>query len=411
MIVVGPPWLRTGTGRVIEDQIAYYHSRGYATAFVAVPLNTTHVPGDPMWAEFVESAKELPADLACFSFLDPVPRPNTLWRRVRQKWRRATALDWIVEVAACSTPPARLVAFAREYPVSLIHINHVFTLGFAQRLRARLGEQGRRIPAVVETHDVQADILHQRQECNPWTGTPDSLASLQRAELALFRDYQVLVHCSVDDCNYFNGHLSRKTHIIARPTIDPQFIAAVCDRPAERSTPIDVLFVGTRYVANERAVEWLLNEVWPIVADRGWHLKIVGGVDDMVRQSLPALFEEYRSCFTGYVADLAPYYRKARCVVAPMRSGGGISIKTIEAFALGIPFVGTTLAYRGFPPESLLGIRAFDDPRDFAAALARAIAGEDDSAARGRAVYETLFSKEACYAARDEATRQALLVE
>jgi hypothetical protein len=41
--------------------------------------------------------------------------------------------------------------------------------------------------------------------------------------------------------------------------------------------------------------------------------------------------------------------RAARCVSATMVSGTGISIKTIEALALGKPFVGTSKAYRGMP--------------------------------------------------------------
>ena len=74
----------------------------------------------------------------------------------------------------------------------------------------------------------------------------------------------------------------------------------------------------------------------------------------------------------GEVADLAPYYRAARCVIAPMISGSGTSIKTIEALALGKPFVGTSKAFRGMPMEQInkAGLRENDDPESFAAAIA-----------------------------------------
>ena len=96
-----------------------------------------------------------------------------------------------------------------------------------------------------------------------------------------------------------------------------------------------------------------------------------------------------------------------------MRSGGGISIKTIEAFALGVPFIGTTKAYRGLPPEPLVrhGIDSHDDPAAFADALLRVLSGNDAAAGkRGRAFYEEIFSKEACYAARDDVTRMAFKI-
>ena len=81
-VVIGPPWLRTGTGRVIEDQIAYYRDRGFATAFVGVPVNEAHVFDNPMWTELAEAAGDLGADHVSFAILDPPQKPRTLRRRV-----------------------------------------------------------------------------------------------------------------------------------------------------------------------------------------------------------------------------------------------------------------------------------------------------------------------------------------
>src|SRR5208282_1630992 len=113
----------------------------------------------------------------------------------------------------------------------------------------------------------------------------------------------------------------------------------------------------------------------------------------------------FRSCFVGQVADLAPYYRAARCVIAPMVSGSGISIKTIEALALGKPFVGSSKAYRGIPMEKIeaAGLRAYDDPQDFAAALEHALANEAEAGAKSLHAYDQLFSKQAAFASRDAA--------
>src|SRR5208283_1971561 len=113
------------------------------------------------------------------------------------------------------------------------------------------------------------------------------------------------------------------------------------------------------------------ERVWPLVADRRYNLKIVGPIGSMVQREQPQLYDSFRSCFAGEVADLAPYYRAARCVIAPMVSGSGTSIKTIEALALGKPFVGTSKAFRGMPLDRIqrAGIEAYDDPRAFADAI------------------------------------------
>jgi len=409
-VVISPPWLRTGTGRVIEDQIAFYRDRGFATAFVGVPVNAAHVPKNPMWLELADAARELRADYASFAILDPVQRPRTLWRCMRQVLDHRTALDWIIEVGRCSRPPSALLPFLQKRGVALLHVNHVFTLGFARRLQRELGKFGRGLPLLVETHDVQSQILYDRAEPNPWTVRPDNLDSMLRGEIALLEEADVLVHCSVEDHRFFAERIPNKPQFLARPVIDSAFVAAVAKAGMPEVGPIDVLFVGAAHHANLEAVEWLLTKVWPLVAEQGLILKIVGGIADLVRQKVPELHDRFRSCFVGRVADLVPYYRAARSVIAPMRSGGGISIKTVEAFALGIPFVGTTKAYRGFPQEPLAryGIRGYDDPLAFADALARALSPNDDTGARGRALYEELFSREESYATRAEAVRIAL---
>jgi glycosyltransferase involved in cell wall biosynthesis len=129
----------------------------------------------------------------------------------------------------------------------------------------------------------------------------------------------------------------------------------------------------------------------------------------MVKRDLPQLHDTFRSHFAGEVADLIPYYRAARCVIAPMVSGSGISIKTIEALALGKPFVGTSKAFRGMPMDRLkaAGVQAHDEPQAFADAIVHALFSEREAQALSRDAYDTVFSARASFAARDEALRAA----
>jgi glycosyltransferase involved in cell wall biosynthesis len=156
-------------------------------------------------------------------------------------------------------------------------------------------------------------------------------------------------------------------------------------------------------------MKWFFEDVWPIIADRGYRVKIVGQVSMLVRKNLPEIYEAFESLFVGQLADLAPTYRAARCVFAPMVSGTGISIKTIEALALGKPFVGTSMAYRGMPMERIakFGLQAQDTPQAFADAIVKALSNERTAASASRAAYEDLFSPKASFSSRDEILRIA----
>ncbi len=84
---------------------------------------------------------------------------------------------------------------------------------------------------------------------------------------------------------------------------------------------------------------------------------------------------------TGYVPDTAPYIARSACLIVPLRSGGGMRVKILEALARGIPIVSTTIGYEGIdlvPGEHLL---VADTPEEFAAAVLRLL---DDPALGAR---------------------------
>jgi glycosyltransferase involved in cell wall biosynthesis len=408
VIIVGPPWPRSGTARVIQNQIEYYRDRGYLTVFICVPIHCSYTEDYPDWSDIKAGMQELGADHIFFAPIDNrrfVVGKYTGW--VRHLFA-GTALDWIVTTAMSAQLPEDAVQFIGELSVALLDVNHVFTLGFARRLLRRVVHSHERIPIVLETHDVQSHLLEERHEINPWIHRADDSDRLLESELSLLKKAKVLVHCSVDDFNFFKARLPGMSQILALPSIDETFVSQV-EAVAPASDPIDLLFVGQSTNPNCAAMKWFFEDVWPIIADRGYRVKIVGQVSMLVRKNLPEIYEAFESLFVGQLADLAPTYRAARCVFAPMVSGTGISIKTIEALALGKPFVGTSMAYRGMPMERIakFGLQAQDTPQAFADAIVKALSNERTAASASRAAYEDLFSPKASFSSRDEILRIA----
>src|SRR3984893_9733196 len=409
VIIVGAPWPRSGSARVMQNQIEYYRNRGYLTVFVCVPINSFLKETHSDWGDIKVGMQELGADHIFFAPIDNhrfITAKYTAW--VGHAFR-GTALDWIVFTAKSAQLPDDAIRFIRDLPVALIHVNHVFTLGFAQRLLRQAVRSGHHVPVILETHDVQSQLLKDRGEINPWTHRHDTLERLLQSEIAHLNKVKVLVHCSVDDFHFFKQRLPHKQHVLAMPTIDESFVATVNVACQFSDDPIDLLFVGQSTDFNRAAIKWFFEQVWPLIADRGYGIKIVGPIDKLVRKELPDLYQAFRSYFVGPMAELAPAYRAARCVFAPIVSGTGISIKTIEALALGKPFVGTSKAYRGMPMDLIerAGLQAHDAPQDFADAIVRALSAEQPAAAASRAAYVSLFSNQAAFSSRDEAFKIA----
>ena len=92
----------------------------------------------------------------------------------------------------------------------------------------------------------------------------------------------------------------------------------------------------------------------------------------------------------------------ARLALLPTTSGTGLSIKTVEAMASGLPLIATSHAFRGMNLDAgaLGNVKLVDDAEGFAAAL-RAIAAApvstraDREASATRKAYDAHFSERA----------------
>ena len=152
---------------------------------------------------------------------------------------------------------------------------------------------------------------------------------------------------------------------------------------APRKNP-DFLFVANyRHPPNVLAAIFLAKKVMPLIRAR-----ISGATLSLVGPHAPAEVAELAGNgvrVLGFVDDLAESYEKATAVIAPIFTGTGMRIKSVEALSHGRPLVGTALAMRGF--ESVTG-EAFlvaETPEEFAEAACRIAGDEDFSAKLGEA--------------------------
>jgi glycosyltransferase involved in cell wall biosynthesis len=142
------------------------------------------------------------------------------------------------------------------------------------------------------------------------------------------------------------------------------------------------------YVANyswapsRDAAVHLLRDIWPAICSLvpGSKLVLAGcGLDrslteEAVQTNDVIIYGQY-----GTFAEVASI---ADLFVFPMRFGGGIKVKIIEAIGAGLPIVTTATALRGFPQEVRQHVWLANSPQAFAEMAARALAQIEDRTTR-----------------------------
>ena len=142
-----------------------------------------------------------------------------------------------------------------------------------------------------------------------------------------------------------------------------------------------LVFSGTLdFRPNVDAVTWFVREVLPYVRARQPDVRLLV-VGKRPAPALRRLADEGALLLTGEVSDVRPYLAGAAVYVVPMRIGGGVRLKLLEALALELPVVSTRMG-----AEGLAGLRAgehclmSDDAAGFAEATLRLL----DDPALGR---------------------------
>ena len=152
---------------------------------------------------------------------------------------------------------------------------------------------------------------------------------------------------------------------------------------------------------NEQSARWLLDEVWPRVRARlpQATLRLVGSG---AGEGLVARVADTPGvALAGFVDDLPGEYAVAAVAVVPVRQGGGVRFKTIEALVHGVPVVTTALGAEGVGGEALFA-GLTDDPAAFADALVAVVSdppAHQARAERAQALAQREFSTEAFRAA------------
>ncbi len=154
-------------------------------------------------------------------------------------------------------------------------------------------------------------------------------------------------------------------------------------RPAALVEPVAVFVGDRRAPANADAVAKLLA-LWPSIARYAPKARLL-----IVGHPAPAerLIARSGVDLLGFVDDLDPLWQSAAVLLAPVRIGGGVRVKILDAARHGVPVVGSQEAIGSTDRYLPLRARALDT--DFATEAARLLTDTAERQRQGELLFET----------------------
>lgn len=139
---------------------------------------------------------------------------------------------------------------------------------------------------------------------------------------------------------------------------------------------LPLVFTGTMdYRPNVEAVAWFAETVFAEI--RRKHAKAefwIVGANPAPRVTKLADGEGIH--VTGRVADVRPYLKHARCVVAPLHIARGVQNKVLEAMAMAKAVVATEAACEGISARAGTELLVAEGPAAFASAVSSVLSGD-----------------------------------
>jgi glycosyltransferase involved in cell wall biosynthesis len=194
------------------------------------------------------------------------------------------------------------------------------------------------------------------------------VTQIRRIEGEACRRAQVVLAVSEQDRLALQEVAGPDARIAVVPiTIDRARFARM--RQARQPVAGRLLSIGTLFwPPNSEGIAWwlrtgyaYLQASYPAVS-----YDIVGARPSRRLQALAKQFATVR--LHGYVKDTAAFWGQAAALAVPLLSGGGVRVKILEAMAIGVPIITTSMGCEGLAVKDGVHVLIADTPTRFASA-------------------------------------------
>lgn len=133
----------------------------------------------------------------------------------------------------------------------------------------------------------------------------------------------------------------------------------------EKRNPFQMIIATTfNWQPNVDALYWFLENVMPIVREKEPRAKLL-----ILGKNPPKKLKKYSDIgadVIGYVPNIQDLVRESGIYIAPLFVGAGIRIKILEAMAMEMPVVATSISALGINADETNGLFIEDDPIKYA---------------------------------------------
>jgi len=229
------------------------------------------------------------------------------------------------------------------------------------------------IPKTLDYMDVFSKGIERRLPTIPFYLKPLYKKERQRLvnyESTIFDCFDNKVIISEQDRDFIQ-HPDKNKIVVISNGVSSYFF-----NPVNHRKEYDIIFNGNmNYPPNVESAEYLVNTILPIVIKKYPRIKVlISGANPSPKVKALASAHVFVS---GWVEDIRENFAKSKMLVAPMFMSIGLQNKLLEAMALKIPCITSTLANNALKAKNGESILIADTPEEYAAHIQDLIYYED----------------------------------
>lgn len=266
-----------------------------------------------------------------------------------------------------------LLAEAQAGGFDAVWVEDVFSWPFAADLLKTL----KRPPVAVICNTYNIETVLALRQAGTIAGYAErrlafrNASQLRRMERQAYAESSLTIVCSEQDRAEGTKLVPAGRFTVVENGVDLQYFQRGCSRPAVTESPV-LLLTGTfTYGPNTEAARFFAAEILPMIRRQIPQVRflLAGRSAQLAQQHLRSLGLHVEA--VSDPADMRPIFESAAVFVVPLLVGGGTRLKILEAMAMQVPVVSTTIGAEGLNAVNGVHLQIADRPQDFAESCLR----------------------------------------
>ncbi|MCX6155665.1 MAG: glycosyltransferase family 4 protein [Candidatus Kapabacteria bacterium] len=236
-----------------------------------------------------------------------------------------------------------LTEFLNNNEIDVIHADHASMAPLGQLARKITGK-----PLGLRMHNIE-HLIWERYSSRFSSYHPARAYLRRQAKLLKVQESNIFQSCDINfpiteqDKNFALTMAPKANYRIASAGVNPNLWLP--DDSIQRSQFLLTHASPMDWTQNVEGIRWFLNNILPVIKAEFTDCEL-----NLIGRQVKEVFGNNETAGLkpiGYVDKVQPWYNKANLYIAPLFVGSGIRIKILEAMAMELPVVATSIAAEG----------------------------------------------------------------